>query len=123
MQVVAMRSSFIATIEHGRSTDPVGRGDSATTRVQAIMPYPCTARCLSSGPRYWDVKRLLHHATVPTSLSVEGKMLRYSLHLSEVVLLHDRRSHTSLGAHDRPLLYRIWLSCLHRQFNIPAFCW
>ena len=32
-------------------------------------------------------------------------MPRYSLHLSEIVLSHDRRPRTSLGAHNRPLLH------------------
>src|SRR5258708_20953762 len=57
------------------------------------------AFCLPSDPWYLGLQQTLtHHATAPSDLSVESKVLLYSRRLSEVVFSHDRRSDASLGA-------------------------
>lgn len=50
---------------------------------------------------------LFHHATVPLSLSVKSKALRYSLRLSEVAIARNRRSEASLGALRRAIELRM----------------
>jgi hypothetical protein len=83
------------------------------TRVQAISFNHGRPSCLPSDPWYLGLQQALtHHATVPSDLSVESKVLLYSRRLSEVVFSHDRRSDASLGALPNMLLFPL---CFHAR--------
>ena len=63
--------------------------------------------CPSFGPWDEDFHGLFTSCSCSLALSGPGKMLLYSLRLSEVMLWHDRRSLASLGAHLQEARYSL----------------
>src|SRR5690349_18564033 len=75
--------------------------------------------CPSFGPWDEDFNGLFTSCSCSLALSGLGKMLLYSLRLSEVMLSHDRRSLASLGAQLHSPLFPLRM---HRVYVCARCC-